>query len=55
MSAAALIPVMFERELTPHEMSFAFSEVLAHLNYMAHRGEITWESDTAGHRLARTV
>jgi glyoxylase-like metal-dependent hydrolase (beta-lactamase superfamily II) len=41
-SANELVPVMFARELVPHELSFAFSEVLAHMNYMIARGEIVW-------------
>ena len=33
-SAAELIPFVFARKLDPHQMGFAFSEVLAHVNYM---------------------
>jgi glyoxylase-like metal-dependent hydrolase (beta-lactamase superfamily II) len=40
-SAADLVPVIFHRALDPHQMSFAFSEVLAHLNYMVREGELT--------------
>ncbi len=40
-SATDLVPVIFRRELDPHQMSFAFSEVVAHLNYMRGRGELT--------------
>jgi glyoxylase-like metal-dependent hydrolase (beta-lactamase superfamily II) len=36
-SAAELVPALFHRPLGPHEMSFAFSEVLAHVNYMVRR------------------
>jgi glyoxylase-like metal-dependent hydrolase (beta-lactamase superfamily II) len=46
-SAAELVPVLFSRQLDPHQMSFAFSETLAHVNYMLHRGELTW-AETAG-------
>lgn len=42
MSANDLIPVIFHRPLDPHQMSFAFSEVLAHLNFMAKRGQLAW-------------
>jgi glyoxylase-like metal-dependent hydrolase (beta-lactamase superfamily II) len=41
-TAAELVPVIFGNELNPHEMSFAFGEVLAHINYMAGRGELRW-------------
>lgn len=41
-SAADLVPVVFHHTLTPHEMSFAFSEVLAHVNYMVERGDLVW-------------
>jgi glyoxylase-like metal-dependent hydrolase (beta-lactamase superfamily II) len=41
-SAAELVPVLFTRQLDPHQMSFAFSETLAHVNYMLRRGELTW-------------
>ena len=41
-SAAELVPVLFTRELDPHQMSFAFSEVQAHVNYMLRKGELAW-------------
>ena len=41
-SAAELVPVLFHRDLDPHQMSFAFSEVQAHVNYMLRRGELAW-------------
>lgn len=50
VSAADLLPVMFPQTLSPHEMSFAFSEVLAHMNSLAADGELVWQIDTAGHR-----
>ena len=39
-SAADLVPVVFERALDPQQMSFAFHEVVAHVNYMRARGEL---------------
>jgi hypothetical protein len=34
-TAAELVPVVFRRVIDdPHQMGFAFSEVLAHVNYM---------------------
>jgi len=41
-SAAELVPVLFSRQLDPHQMSFAFSEVQAHVNFMLRRGELAW-------------
>jgi len=41
-SAAELVPVLFHIQLDPHQMSFAFSEVQAHVNYMLRRGELAW-------------
>src|SRR5262245_58780856 len=40
-SAAELIPSIFERRLDAHQMGFAFSEVLAHVNYMLRQGELS--------------
>ena len=37
-SAAELVPFVFARLLDPHQMGFAFSEVLAHVNYMLRQG-----------------
>ncbi|UOM33136.1 MBL fold metallo-hydrolase [Acuticoccus sp. I52.16.1] len=53
VSAADLIPVLFDRALSPHETSFAFSEILAHLNYMAGRGDIAWETEGDRMRVRR--
>ncbi len=39
-SAAELVPFVFHRPLDPHQMGFAFSEVLAHTNYMIRTGEL---------------
>jgi glyoxylase-like metal-dependent hydrolase (beta-lactamase superfamily II) len=39
-SAAELIPFVFSLKLDPHQTGFAFSEVLAHVNYMLRRGEL---------------
>ena len=40
-SAAELVPVLFPKVLDPHQMSFAFSETQAHINYLLGRGEIS--------------
>jgi len=39
-SVADLVPLLFPRELDPHQMSFAFTETLAHVNRLVRRGEI---------------
>ena len=52
-SAAELVPFVFTRRLDPHQMGFAFSEVLAHVNYMLRRGALTEIESADGIR--RTV
>ena len=47
-TAAELLPVLFHRPLDPHEMSFAFSEVLAHMNYMLREGMLAWAEPQNG-------
>lgn len=39
-SVADLVPALFPRPLDPHQMSFAFTEALAHVNRLVRRGEI---------------
>ncbi len=46
-SVADLVPVLFHRPLDPHQMSFAFSEVHAHVNYMVGRHDLRWEAPDA--------
>ena len=48
-SVADLVPVLFPRKLDPHQMSFAFTETLAHVNRLVRRGEI--ETVEQGNRL----
>jgi len=45
-TVADLVPILFPRQLDPHQMSFAFTETLAHVNRLIRRGEI--ESVTEG-------
>ncbi len=52
-SAAELLPAIFSKPLDPHEMSFAFSEVLAHMNYMLREGSLIWAERKGG--IVRTV
>jgi glyoxylase-like metal-dependent hydrolase (beta-lactamase superfamily II) len=44
-TAAEVVPFLFPRALDPHQMSFAFSETLAHMNMMAGEGRLTWNVD----------
>jgi glyoxylase-like metal-dependent hydrolase (beta-lactamase superfamily II) len=39
-SAAELVSFVFTRALDPHQMGFAFGEVLAHINYMLRRATL---------------
>jgi hypothetical protein len=36
--------------LDPHQMSFAFSEVLAHVNFMLGKGILAWAETSNGIR-----
>ncbi|WP_375458596.1 MBL fold metallo-hydrolase [uncultured Enterovirga sp.] len=47
-SGAELVPVIFQRELDAHQTGFAFSEVLAHVNYLIRRGRLTSAEGTDG-------
>jgi len=47
-TATDLVPVVFKRELDPHQMGFAFSEVVAHVNYMRNRGELVQSAGADG-------
>jgi glyoxylase-like metal-dependent hydrolase (beta-lactamase superfamily II) len=44
LSAAELVPGLFDRVLDAHQTGFAFGEVLAHVNYMVGRGELRRET-----------
>ena len=50
-SANSLLPVLFRGSFGPHELSFAFSEALAHVNYMVRRGRLAWKPGTNRPRL----
>lgn len=47
-TVAELVPVIFTRALDPHQLSFAFSEVHAHVNYMLRRRELTHATGADG-------
>lgn len=55
VSAADVIPLLFHRAMSPHEMSFAFSEALAHMNHLSAGGMAVWQTDETGHRRLRAV
>ncbi len=52
-TVAELVPLLFHRPLDPQQTSFAFSEILAHVNYMLRKG--TLEIADAGAELVRFV
>ena len=41
-SVSDLLPAVFPRVTDPHQMSFAFAEVFAHVNFMLRREELLW-------------
>jgi glyoxylase-like metal-dependent hydrolase (beta-lactamase superfamily II) len=47
-SAAELVPFVFTLALDPHQMGFAFGEVLAHVNYLLRRGALVPTKSTDG-------
>ena len=49
-SVAELVPALFPRALDPHQMGFAFSETLAHVNRMLREGRLAWTSERHGVR-----
>ena len=51
-SVVELVPVVFGRAIEdPHQMSFAFSEALAHANYLKRLGGLVVESSAKGTRM----
>ncbi len=48
LSVAEILPFVFDRALDEHQTGFAFGEVLAHVNHMLSRGELTGETDADG-------
>jgi glyoxylase-like metal-dependent hydrolase (beta-lactamase superfamily II) len=55
LSVADLVPLLFDRVLDAHQTGFAFGEVLAHVNYMAGRGELSRETGADHIHRFRTV
>jgi len=53
LSVADLIDVLFRPNLDPHQLSFAFGEALAHVNFMTADGRLRRAVDTQGqHRFS---
>jgi glyoxylase-like metal-dependent hydrolase (beta-lactamase superfamily II) len=48
LTVAEILPFVFQRELDEHQTSFAFGEVLAHVNHMLSRGELVGTTDAEG-------
>jgi glyoxylase-like metal-dependent hydrolase (beta-lactamase superfamily II) len=40
LTAAEVLPVLFKRQMDPHQTGFAFGETIAHINYMLFRGDL---------------
>jgi len=55
LSVAQILPFVFQRVLDEHQTSFAFGEVLAHVNHMLGRGELALETDNTGTDRYRTT
>ncbi len=47
-SAADIVPIMFNRELDMHQLSFAMGEALAHLHRLWYAGELQRQQDADG-------
>jgi len=54
LSVADLLPFVFDRVLDEHQTSFAFGEVLAHVNHMLGLGELVADTDPEGRDRYRT-
>lgn len=47
-TAAEFLPVLFPRELDPHQLLFAMGEAIAHLNHLHRRGRLRRIEEAAG-------
>jgi len=47
-TAAELLPVLFSRPLDDHQLTFAFGEIIAHLNYLTHAKKINRDLSADG-------
>lgn len=48
LSAADVLPVLFQRALDTHQMTFAMGEALAHLHYLWQSGQLVRVEDSVG-------
>lgn len=55
LSGAELVPHVFHRALDAHQTGFAFSEILAHVNYLIRRGRLVAFGSPDGIRRVSTV
>lgn len=55
LCVAEMVPVLFPIELDPHQLWFAFSEALAHVNYLARRGRLAAIPGSDGVRRWRSL
>jgi len=51
-SVAELVPVLFPRQLDPHQLGFAFSEAHAHVNYLIGQKRLYWAESKDGRKRA---
>lgn len=49
------LPVLFKRELNPHNMFFAIAEALSHLNYLYYEKELSREVNESGHFVYKII
>ncbi|WP_158964843.1 MBL fold metallo-hydrolase [Chachezhania sediminis] len=54
LTTAEITPLLFHRQLDPHQFSFAFSEALAHVNRLVEDGRLEWLVDDGIHRVRPT-
>jgi glyoxylase-like metal-dependent hydrolase (beta-lactamase superfamily II) len=47
-TAAAVLPVLFDRKFDDHHLLFAMGEAIAHMNYLMHRGAVRRFVDSRG-------
>jgi hypothetical protein len=48
LSAADILPILFKRQLDPHQMTFAMGEALAHLHYLWYSRQLQRRRDDQG-------
>jgi len=53
-SAAQLVPILFRRELDPHQLGFALGEALAHLRFLEEASRVVRQvGDDGVHRFLK--